>query len=335
MDILGIDAGATWVKAARFSPELIKKTEVSLRSGAAQGIEAYFDSVAEAVRRCTREDADVAVGLALPGTFTKDRRMIRYAANIQGFGIDSGGVVIADSLMRRLGPVPWVAENDAKCAAFAEWALGWGKGDVATYLLHVTWGTGIGTGFVADGSIAYGWEGGHMPIMWSNETHMGCSAHCRCACDSYIDLESHAAVPRLIDRAQALLHEGALATELTTEHFIDRTQTSKALTQLAHEGDQLAQALLRDALLILARGLHAMAIVAYPDVVTIGGAMMSNDWLLEELRRKVGEIAQGFTRDTLRPEMVQRAKLGNEAGVLGAAVLARKLLSCPKKTSLD
>lgn len=334
MDILGIDAGATWVKAARFSPELIKKTEVSLRSGAAQGVEAYFDSVAEAIRQCGQGGSDVVVGLALPGTLTKDRRMIRYAANIQGLGVDSGGVVIADSLTRRVGPVPWMAENDAKCAAFAEWAWGWGKGNIATYLLHVTWGTGIGTGFVADGNIAYGWEGGHVPIMWSDEARVGCSVNCQCSCGSYIDLESHVAVPRIIDRAQALLREGALATRLTPEHFIDRTQTSKMLNRLAQEGDQLAQTLLRDALLVLARGLHALAIVAYPDVVTIGGAMMSSDWLLEELRGKVSEVAQGFTRDTLRPEMVRRAKLGNEAGVLGAAVLARRLLSDPKRKPL-
>lgn len=67
-----------------------------------------------------------------------------------------------------------------------------------------------------------------------------------------------------------------------------------------------------------------MSIISYPDVVTIGGAMMDSDWLLHQLQQHVQAEASGFPRRVLSADIIHRAKLGNDAGMIGAALLAQR-----------
>lgn len=326
MDLIGIDGGGTWIKAARFSPTLKKQREVRLPSGARQGREEYFDSIAAAVRELGLtpdhlEDEIHAVGLSVPGALSKDRRVIRYTSNIKGLGVTDPPVAIEAALAKRLGTKRLVAENDTGCAGLAEWMQGHGRGSKDTYVLHVTWGTGIGTALVVEGVSQFGWEGGHMPISWTEESPTTCN------CGSTRCLEGRVAVPKLIERAQQLLDSGQFTTTLTPEAFTDDRETSKILLQLAEEGDPLASTLFADALRWLARGLHTMAVIAYPDIVTMGGGMMASKWLLTELQAAVkaeAEATSPILVDTLRPASVRQALLGNEAGMVGAAVLAQQ-----------
>ena len=93
----------------------------------------------------------------------------------------------------------------------------------------------------------------------------------------------------------------------------------EALLAAAERGDELPREIIDNALRTLARGLHAMSVLAYPELVTIGGGFMASDWLLEELRRHVSDEGKGYLGATLTPAMVERASLGNEAGMIGAA----------------
>ena len=296
MTILGIDAGATWIKAGRFAGDSVALEEsVRVRSDAAEGVEAYWRSIRDAIDRLGGGEA---VGLAIPGTFSRDGSVLRYAANIPGLTIrDQAPVTIAQVLPSRLGTGNISADNDASCAGLAEWKFGVGGGKRTQSLLHVTWGTGIGTAWIVNGRSQYGWEGGHMPVTWSE------AAATPCSCGSSFDLEAFCAVPQLVK-----------ATGLQPP----------ALLEAARSGEEVSRQALDTAIRWLARGLHMMSVLVYPDAVTIGGGFMASDWLLEEVKKAVGEEASGYLGNTLRPEMIHRAQLDNDAGMIGAALIAKQ-----------
>lgn len=315
MDIIGVDAGGTWVKAGRFSPDLVILDQSKVVSGASQNVDTYIDSIVEAIEQCGSSAA--MIGLSIPGMFSKDRTRVHYMANVKGLGLGSGGMAIADVIGQRLGLNQVVAENDASCAALGEWAKGLGQADPNCYLLHLTWGTGIGTGYIVQGKPMYGWQGGHIPITWTELAQEPCN------CGSVVDIEAHISVPHLVHQAQQWVQKNNIPTSLTPEALADTKQGPILLSKGAREGDQLAQQLLREALKWMAKGLHTMAILVYPDIITIGGAMMDHDWLLQELRSAITKTSSGFLNDSLKPEIVHRAQLGNQAGMIGAAFLAR------------
>lgn len=294
MSIIGIDAGGTWIKAGRFSDGLVIEKSVQRASGAAQGVEAYVASIAAAAAELGEADM---VGLAMPGTFGRDETVLRYAANVKGLTLKDNKPLVIASLAEQIGVGLVVADNDASCAAVAEWQQVAESQKSLHSLLHVTWGTGIGTAFVVDGVAQYGWEGGHMPLTWEEEADIACN------CGSKRDLEAWCAVPHLTARAE-LAPEDLLAA--------------------AERGEDLPAQVLHDALRWLARGLHMMSVLVYPEIVTIGGGFMADDWLLLHLREHVTKEAGGYLVDALKPEMVRRAQLGNDAGMIGAAILAKK-----------
>jgi glucokinase len=294
MPIIGIDAGATWIKAGRFGENLRLEKSVQIASGAGQGVEAYLASIAKAVAQVGRADA---VGLALPGTFSRDGMLVRYAANVRGLTLHDSKPLAIATLAQFLEFDKIAAGNDAACAALAEWQVVSDRGESHKSLLQVTWGTGIGTAFVVDGVAQYGWEGGHMPLTWEATSDIPCN------CGSQRDLEAWCAVPHLTARSQ-------LAPE--------------ALLAAAERGEDQPAQVVADALRWLARGLHMMSVLVYPDIVTIGGGFMASDRLLTQLREQVAKESSGYLVDALRPDMVCRAQLGNEAGMIGAAILAKQ-----------
>lgn len=294
MKILGVDAGATWIKAGLFSEAMVLEKLAQTPSGAPQGVEAYIASIGAAAAQVGQGDV---VGLAMPGTFSRDGETLRYAANVKGLMLRDSTSLSVAVVAQQLTMNRIVANNDAACAALAEWQIGACGGDPTRSLLHVTWGTGIGTAFVSDGAAQYGWEGGHMPLTWETTSSIPCN------CGSARDIEAFCAVPNLTARARLSPEE---------------------LLAAAERGEELPEQVLQDALRWLARGLHMMSVVVYPSMVTIGGGFMASDWLLAKLREHVAAEASGYLADALRPDMVQRAALGNDAGMIGAAMMAQK-----------
>jgi predicted NBD/HSP70 family sugar kinase len=150
----------------------------------------------------------------------------------------------------------------------------------------------------------YGWEGGHLPLSWNQ------AAETACQCGSKSDLEAFCAVPHLQNGADL---------------------SPPALLEAAISGDPTAARTVQEAVQWMARGLHMMSVLVYPDIVTIGGGFMASDWLLEQLRTAVHKETVGYLADSLRPDMIHRAQLGNEAGMIGAAMLANQAFRKGKK----
>ena len=308
MAIIGIDAGATWIKAATVNGDMSIARRVKVASGAGQGWARYLDSIKEAVDLLGE---DGPVGLALPAVFTSDRSAIKYFCNAEGARWDDAKSV-NELFKESLGGRRVVADNDASLATLAEWKMG--GGDISQSWLHLTWGTGIGTGFVAGGVLQPGWEAGHMPVSWE-------SGDAECGCGSRIDLESRAAVPAMVGSARMELEKGQLRTSLTLEDFRDSKKTSKRLIELAMEDDELAKAVVCDALLWLARGILQMSAISMPDVITLGGAAFESDWPIDTVKDFLRQEASGFLGRMAVTDITRRGVWGNDAGVIGAAML--------------
>ncbi len=212
--------------------------------------------------------------------------------------------------------VPIVVENDANAAGWAEFRFGAGR-DVQDMLL-LTVGTGLGGALVVGGRLVRGAFGvaaevGHMRVV--PDGHLcGCGLH-----GCWEQYASGRALVRSARNAAANLPESAA-------RMIELSDGGKikgpAITEAAQEGDPLAVSLLADLGRWLGEGSASVAALLDPALVVIGGGVgAAGDLLLEPTRQAfLGALsARGF-----RPEArIALAAMGNDAGMVGAADLAR------------
>jgi glucokinase len=251
-----------------------------------------------------------AVGLGIPCTIDRERGVAIAAVNLP-----IRDLPIRDEMRERLG-VPVYIDNDANVAALAEHRFGAARGTRDAVMLTI--GTGIGGGVIVDGRIYRGSNGaasepGHMVIDFDGPP-------CQGNCPNRGCLETFAS-------GTALAREGRAAAEREPESALGRALSEgtkidgKAVTDAANEGDPVAVAVVEEAGHRLGAGLSSLANIFEPEVIVLGGGVA----------KAIGERMIGPARDELRwralPPMnetpVTLAELGPEAGMIGAAEMAR------------
>ena len=195
-----------------------------------------------------------------------------------------------------------VADNDATCAVVAEWRLGAARG--CDHVALLTLGTGIGGGLVLNGALYRGAHGaaaelGHVPVDMDGPACFG-------GCPGRGCLE-------------AMCSGSALARDGST--LLGRPVTGEEITQLALTGDPEASALMETFGDRLGVGLAGIAMTFNPEVIVVGGGVMAaGELLLEPARMELRRRALEPSRDV----RVVAAELGEQAGMIGAALLARE-----------
>ncbi len=235
-------------------------------------------------------------GFGIAGFYSLKERKILQSPNYPGLN----GYPILPAL-RKFIDVPVRIGNDANMAAFGEFRHGAGRG--ARSLVLLTVGTGIGGGIILDGKV---WEGeggyagelGHITVNPDGET---------CGCGRRGCLETEASAPRLVRNFQALSGR----TEITD---------SKDVYVLAKSGDPAALESFRKLAYWLGIGIGIIITALNPEKVLIGGGVVSAGKLLlgpveEESRRWSHPIPFAGCR-------IEKAALGNDAGLVGAAAWA-------------
>ncbi len=214
--------------------------------------------------------------------------------------------------------LPVVVENDANAAAWAEWRFGAGRGE--THLVCVTLGTGIGGGIVLDGRVQRGKHGmagefGHMIVVPEGQ---------RCECGNRGCLEQYASGNVLGREARELARAGSPVAVPMMERVggdIDAL-VGPVITEAARDGDPLAIELFEEVGRWLGVGLANLAAALDPGMFVIGGGVSDAGELL--LRPARDSFRRVLTGRGFRPEpRIVRAALGPEAGLVGAADLAR------------
>lgn len=333
--IAAVDAGGTSIKAAAVNATTLEMSEpVSVPSQAIGGPDEYLGAVARTIRGLAGGDpANVnAVGLSLPGYMDRSTGHWCGMPNVPGWPVE--GLPLEQRLREALkAAAPSSAErdhwsrapiafgNDADLAGFGEWAHRT-KGMTADqaaklWLLHVTWGTGIGVGHVRNGEVQTGWEGGHIPVCSDPDGPW-------CGCGRRNCLEAWAAVPRLVGRFRLALLGNARST-VRLEDLDDASMAPRVIADAATTGnDKISRSQLAEHAGWLAKGLVGLASIATPDVITIGGGLANaGDVVMVPLVEAFHREDAGFIGRNIK---VERSKLGNEAGYIGAAALARRRL---------
>jgi glucokinase len=251
-----------------------------------------------------------SAGVGVPG-LVDDSGRLRFAPNLPA-GDD---VDVADRLQERLG-IRVVADNDATCAAVAEWVLGAASG--ASDALVVTLGTGIGGGIVAGGRVLRGAQGfageiGHVVVDPSGP---------RCTCGKRGCWERFASGSGLARLAREAAHAGRLGSVVHLAGDDPDSVRGEHVTEAARAGDPQAQAVLDELGWWIAVGLSNLALVLDPEVIVLGGGMIEAlPLVLLSVRREFTATLEGAER---RPEIrIVPAALGEQAGAVGAALVAR------------
>lgn len=286
---LGIDIGATWVRVAladldgtpvaRFEVRNQARTAAAL----ADLVVATADQLIDGSGVAREKIAQAVVGT--PGVYDADKRRVRYAQHLPGWG--RAGLV--DGMRERLG-IPLAVHNDANLAALGEYTFGVGAG--SRLFVYVMIGTGLGMGVVSGGRLFTGAHGGAGEIgflPWPGRTRT----------DTLEDAVSG-------DAVVAAARARGMAGPLTAKDVFAaaRGGDPAAVEAVQLEGERVAQTV------------AAVAAVLDPDVVALGGGVgHSADLLLSTVRTTLRSITP------LRPKVVA-SSLAEDSVLMGAVATA-------------
>ena len=309
---IGVDVGGTKVLGGVVD-ESGTVVKTARRDTPREGGSALTQAIADVAKELMAEFTIDSVGVSAAGFVSSDRKTMLATPNIAGWN----GVDLDYQLTSLIG-LPVVIENDANAAAWGEARFGAGRGK--RHMLMLTVGTGIGGGIVVNGELYRGAFGtaaeiGHIRVV--PEGHLcGCGARgCFEQYGSGNALMRHAreAIAASPDIARNLLSRG----DGTLEGL-----TGKAITDAARDGDAVALAAFNTTAHWLGAGIASLAVVLDPECVVIGGGVIDAGEILLKPTREALERSMPFAGKHPYPEVIG-AQLGNEAGLVGVADLAR------------
>ena len=308
----GIDVGGTKIAGGvvDHGGTVLEKLRVE---SPATDVEAMEDAIAGLVLELAGRHEIVAVGVGAAGYIDRDRARVLLAPNLAWRDID-----LKRELEERVHR-PVVVENDANAAAWGEFRFGAGE-DVDDLLL-VTVGTGVGGGLVLDGDVHRGAFGvaaeiGHLRVVPDGLP---------CGCGRRGCLEQYASGTALDRRAREAVRAGDPAAAALLERAGGEVEAIEGpmITDAAREGDPFALAQLAELGHWLGAGIASLAAVLDPAVVAVGGGVAdAEELLLDPVRRSFVEHLPGREHRPLAE--IRKATLGNTAGLVGAADLARR-----------
>jgi len=302
--IIGIDLGGTNLKIALLdfkynivyknvlnTKSFVKKESLSL---------AIINSINGIICNSSLNRKNIlGVGLGLPGPIDIRRGLVHFFPNIPGWK----EVGLQGILKQRL-KLPVFLDNDANLMCLAEHKLGAGRG--FKNVVCLTLGTGVGGGIIIDGKLYRGsnnasGEIGHMPI---NEKGP------RCNCGGIACLETYIGNKRIIREAKKLFKRLILPEELSS---LAKKQNNKAKAFWSKVAEHLGIAL------------AGVVNLLNPDCIVIGGGVAgAGSILFDKVRETITKRAMSVQAKHVK---LFKARLGNDAGVIGAAMLVKERMS--------
>ena len=313
MYYIGIDVGGTNLKAGlvREDGQILAVERTPLAFENPEQFDRTLAQLGQSVLQQAGVPASevVSAGIGIPGAVAGGD--ILYTCNIPLRDVP------LSRLFRQYLDVPVLLENDANCAAVGEWLCGAGRG--TQQFIVVTLGTGVGGGLILNGKLYSGsgmvGEVGHMVIQ-----HGGAPCNCgRRGC-----WEAYASATGLIRMTREAMeaHPESLLHTVAAQNGCVEGRTA---FDAAVQGDETALGLCRDYVSYLAAGVTNLINILQPEAVAIGGGVAAApDRLLLTPLREIVE-RECYPRHTGQLPRIVRAELGNDAGIIGAALLKRAI----------
>jgi len=313
---LGIDLGGTNIAAGCVNENGTILGRHTVPTAPDRGAQAVIADIAAALFEAARQTAvaisDIScIGIGVPGTVDRVSGNVIFAPNIAW-----RDVKLRDELQKIVN-LPVLAANDADCAALAETFFGCAKGHDSAVLITI--GTGIGGGFIYNrqifyGGLGFGIEPGHMTLRFGGE---------KCGCGKTGCFETEASCSALLRRARGAMAQNRDSL-LWEECGYDADRLDgRAVFRAARQGDALAVTVLDAYTDALTSGIGSVVCMFWPEVVILGGGISAEeDLLVRPVREKLPNYL--YAGDTLSPPPILRASLGNDAGIIGAALLGKQ-----------
>ena len=310
---IGIDVGGTKIAAGVVGTDG-KIGARTHRDTPANSVDATAAAICDAAAELIAEHEVEAVGIGAAGFVSSDRSTVLFAPNL-AWRDEPLGTRVSDVLK-----VPVVVENDANAAAWGEFAFGAARH--VEHMVCITVGTGIGGGVVIGGELLRGANGvaaelGHMRVVPGGH---------RCGCGARGCIEQYASGSALVREGRAQAESGSLAAAqmLSVCGITDPAQlTGPMITKAAAGGDPCAVELFDDLGRWLGEALASIATLFDPSMIVVGGGVSAAGDLL--LKSATVAFEKNLPAKANRPHPAfGLAELGNDAGIIGAADLARR-----------
>ena len=309
---IGIDVGGTKVLGGVVD-ESGKVLTTARKDTPRQGGSALTQTIADVAKELLQQHSVASVGVSAAGFVSSDRKTMLATPNIA----DWNGVDLDHQLTALIG-LPVVIENDANAAAWGEAKFGAGKNQ--DHMMMLTVGTGIGGGIVVNGALYRGAFGiaaefGHMRVVPDGYI---------CGCGARGCFEQYASGNALLRHAREAIN----ASPEVARNLLSRGDgtvaglTGQAITEAARDGDAVALAAFNTTGQWLGAGIASLAVLLDPACVVIGGGVIDAGEILLKPTRESLERNMPFAGKHPYPQIIA-AQLGNEAGLVGVADLAR------------
>ena len=308
---IGVDIGGTKVAAGVVDDEG-KVLARARRRTPSHDPEHIVDVVTEIVRQLRTEHDAGPVGIGAAGYIDAERSHVLFAPNLPGWR----NTPLRDQVSERLG-TDVVVENDANAAAWGEFQFG--AGELQPDLVCLTIGTGIGCGIVIGGHLYRGrfgiaGEPGHMRVVPGGRA---------CGCGNLGCWEQYASGSALVRAAREVAHERKDDARrlMQLAGSLDNID-GPTVTMAANEGDAAAIDCFDEIGRWLGQGMADLTAVLDPSRFVIGGGVAdAGELLLRPARETFANALSGRGHRPM-PDIVA-ARLGSDAGLIGAADLAR------------
>lgn len=313
MYYLGIDLGGTNIAAGLVNSEMKLIYKTSIPTEAKGGADHVVDRVIEAARGVIRESGVpaneiVSVGIGSPGVVDPEKGVVVYSCNMDFYGMN-----LAERIGKAFPGKKVYVENDANVAAWAEAKCGAAAGTRDS--VTITLGTGVGGGMILNGKLYSGFNfaGGELGHIVINEGGR------LCGCGRNGCWEAYASVSGLIKTTQEHMekHPESLLWKIAgTPDRVNGLTSFEAM----RKGDREAKIVVDEYLTSVAAGIINIVNILQPEVLCIGGGISKEGDALLKPVREICEREMYSRFNATRTEL-RIAKLGNDAGIIGAALL--------------
>ncbi|TDM13140.1 ROK family glucokinase [Macrococcus lamae] len=251
------------------------------------------------------------IGLGVPGPIDFDNGVVNGAINLNWAGKKN----IREEY-EQLSGKPVYVDNDANVASLGEKFKGAGQN--AKDVVCITLGTGVGGGIISNNELVHGYNGsggelGHFKVDFKERFLCNCG-HRGC-------LETVASATGVVNLAYHYYEELRFST-IIEDDIESRTLQAKQVFDAAKEGDEFSLYIIRKVSNYIAYALSVISVMSNPEYIIIGGGVSkAGDFLIDHIEERFQEIT---FKPAVEGTKIVTAKLGNDAGIIGAAGLIKQ-----------
>lgn len=314
--IIGIDIGGTSIKIGilDFYGSIVRKWDIKTRKRDKGNsiLSDIWNSINAELTSSEINDEIIGIGVGAPGFVEQESGKVYEAVNIGWNNFE------LKEKLQNISSLPVFVENDANLATLGEnWK---GAGDNSDNFIVITLGTGVGSGIIANGELLGGFNGtageiGHITVDPNG---------LQCNCGRKGCLDTITSGPGVVHKALEMI-EKYPSSDLAKFYATKGSITSENIFHLAKNGNKLCQSIINDIADVLGYTIAAIATVINPSKILIGGGLSkSENQLLDAVNNSFEKYSLPRVFESCKLEI---AKLGNDAGIIGAVYFVKKELN--------